>query len=43
METNHFLTISLLLTLGLALCTNTGCKRIDPGRQNESSDNDKAD
>ncbi len=27
MKTNHFLTISLLLTLGLALCTNTGCKK----------------
>ena len=27
MKTNHFLTVSLLLTLGLALCTDTGCKK----------------
>ena len=27
MKTNHFLTVSLLLTIGLALCTDTGCKK----------------
>jgi thiol-disulfide isomerase/thioredoxin len=27
MKTNHFLTIGLLLTLGLALCANNGCKK----------------
>ena len=29
MKTNHFLTISLLLILGLALCIGTGCKKKD--------------
>jgi len=29
MKTNHLLTISLLLMLGLALCTSTGCKKKD--------------
>lgn len=29
MKMNHFLTICLLLTLALALCTGTGCKKKD--------------
>jgi len=29
MKTDHFLTIILSLILGLALCTNTGCRKKD--------------
>jgi len=29
MKTNHFFAISLLLILGLTLCTSTGCKKKD--------------
>ncbi len=37
MKINHFLTISLLLTLGLALCTNTGCKKKEATGNNTPS------